>query len=354
MSARLRFQGEKSTYMERPATIVDVAKRAGVAISSASSALNGQPGVSEATRTRVREAADELGFVPSLRGRSLSTKRAYAVGLIVSRDPDVFEEDPFFGGFLAGIETVLRARGYALVLQMSTTAEENSERYRRMALDRRVDGVFLNEITIDDPRIPLLHELQLPAVAITEAHVDWRPAVVHNNTAVIRELVDYLYGLGHRRFGHVSGPREFLHSCQRRDAWLDALGAHGITESQVTDGDFTYASGAAAASKLLSRSDRPTAVFCANDLTAAGFQARALDLGFSVPDDISIAGYDGTALSTYVRPALTTITTSPHSLGATAASLLLDRIDGRIVDKVELEQSRLVVRDSTGPAPLQR
>jgi hypothetical protein len=129
--------------MERPTTIVDVAKRAGVAISSASSALNGRPGVSDATRTRVREAADELGFVPSLRGRSLSSKRAYAVGLIVSRDADVFEEDPFFGGFLAGIESVLGARGYALVLQMSTTVEENTERYRRMALDRRVDGVLV-------------------------------------------------------------------------------------------------------------------------------------------------------------------------------------------------------------------
>jgi DNA-binding LacI/PurR family transcriptional regulator len=337
--------------MERPATIVDVAKRAGVAISSASSALNGRPGVSDATRTRVREAADELGFVPSLRGRSLSSKRAYAVGLIVSRDPDVFEEDPFFGGFLAGIESVLGARGYALVLQMSTTAQENTERYRRMALDRRIDGVFLNEITIDDPRIPLLHELQLPAVAITEARVDWTPAVVHDNTAVIRELVDYLYDLGHRRFAHVGGPREFLHSCQRRNAWLDALRAHGISESQVTDGDFTYAGGAAAASKVLSGREHPTAVFCANDLTAAGFQARAIDLGLSVPHDISIAGYDGTALSTYVRPALTTITTSPHSLGATAASLLLDRIDGRIVNNVELEQSRLVLRDSTGPAP---
>jgi DNA-binding LacI/PurR family transcriptional regulator len=338
--------------MERPATIIDVARRAGVAISSASSALNGRPGVSDATRTRVRAAADELGFVPSLRGRSLSTKRAYTVGLIVSRDADVFEEDPFFGGFLAGIESVLAARGYALVLQMSSTDRENTERYRRMALDRRVDGVFLNEITLDDPRIPLLRELQLPAVAITEARVDWTPAVVHDNAGVIRALVDYLFDLGHRRFAHVSGPTEYLHSCQRRSAWLDALRAHGISDSDVTDGDFTYAGGAAAASKLLTRDNRPTAVFCANDLTAAGFQARALDLGLSVPGDVSIAGYDGTALSTYVRPALTTLTTSPHILGATAASLLLDRIDGRDVEDIQLEQSRLVVRDSTGPAPV--
>lgn len=337
--------------MERPATIVDVAQRAGVAISSASSALNGRPGVSEATRERVQEAARELGFVPSLRAKSLSTKRAYAVGLIVSRNPDVFEEDPFFGGFLAGIESVLGTRGYALVLQMSTTADENSERYRRLARDRRVDGVFLSEITVDDPRIPLLRELRLPAVAITEAPTDWEPALVQDNSPVIRELVDHLVGLGHRRFAHVSGPTEFLHARQRRDVWLAALRSHGIDESIVVEGDFTYAGGAAAASALMVADSRPTAVFCANDITAAGFQARAQDLGYSVPEDVSVAGYDGTALGTYVRPALTTLTTSPHALGAIAAEMLLDTIDGLHVENAIADPSRLVVRDSTGPAP---
>jgi DNA-binding LacI/PurR family transcriptional regulator len=333
------------------ATIVDVANRAGVAISSASSALNGRPGVSEATRARVQDAARELGFVASLRGKSLSTKRAYAVGLIVSRDPDVFEEDPFFGGFLGGIESVLGGRGYALVLQMSTTPDENSERYRQMALDRRVDGVFLSEITVNDPRIPLLRELQLPAVAITESATEWSPAVVRDNATAIRELVDHLVSLGHTRFAHVSGPSDYLHANQRRDVWLDALAAHGITDSAVVEGDFTYAGGAGAASDLLGRTLTPTAVFCANDLMAAGFQARAQDLGLTIPRDLSIAGFDGTALGTYIRPALTTLTTSPHSLGATAAALLLDQIEGLPTENVGGDQSTLVIRDSTGPAP---
>jgi DNA-binding LacI/PurR family transcriptional regulator len=335
----------------RRATIVDVASRAGVAISSASTALNGRPGVSAATRLRVQEAARELGFVASLRGKSLSTKRAYAVGLIVSRDPDVFEEDPFFGGFLGGIESVLGGRGYALVLQMSTTPDENSARYRQMALDRRVDGVFLSEITVNDPRIPLLRELQLPAVAITESVTEWSPAVVRDNATAIRSLVDYLVSLGHQRFAHVSGPNDYLHANQRRDVWLDALAAHGISGSAVVEGDFTYAGGASAASTLLNRQASPTAVFCANDLMAAGFQARAQDLGFIVPRDLSVAGFDGTALGTYIRPALTTLTTSPHSLGATAAALLLDEIEGLPTANIEGDQSNLVVRDSTGPAP---
>ncbi|RKR73365.1 LacI family DNA-binding transcriptional regulator [Frondihabitans australicus] len=341
--------------MNRRVTIVDVAERAGVAISSASSALNGRPGVSEATRRRIQAAADELGFVPSLRGRSLSTQRAYAVGLIVNRDPDVFEEDPFFGGFLGGIESVLARRGYALVLQMSTTAAENTERYRRMALDRRVDGVFLNEILVGDPRIPVLRELQVPTVAITEGHVSEFPAVVQDSAHGIRDLVDHLVSQGHRAFAHVSGPPAYEHANRRRDVWLEALAAHGIEGSTVVEGDFTYAGGAAAASSLLGAAGgdpaRPTAVFCANDLTAAGFVARALDLGLTVPGDLSVAGFDGTALGTYVRPSLTTLTSSPRSLGALAASLLLDRIDGREVADVAAEPSTLVVRDSTGPAP---
>jgi DNA-binding LacI/PurR family transcriptional regulator len=337
--------------MNRRVTIVDVAHRAGVAISSVSSALNGRPGVSEATRLRIQTAADELGFVASIRGKSLSTKRAYAVGLVVSRDPDVFEEDPFFGGFLAGIESVLGGRGYALVLQMSTTAAENTERYRRMALDRRVDGVFLSEIIVDDPRIPLLRELQLPAVAITEAPTEWSPAVVQDNTAVIEELAGYLVGLGHRRFAHVSGPDDYLHANQRRDVWLAGLRSNGVNDSLVFEGDFTYASGAAAASELLAKPNRPTAVFCSNDLMAAGFMARAQDLGFVVPRDLSIAGFDGTALGTYIRPALTTLTTSPHSLGVKAAGLLIEQIDGMEPRNLAGDPSTLVVRDSTGPAP---
>lgn len=345
--------------MTRRVTIVDVARKAGVAISSASTALNGRPGVSEPTRRRIQQAADELGFVASLHGRSLSAKRAYAVGLIVHRDPDVFQEDPFFGGFIGGIESVLAGRGYALVLQMSSTADENLERYRQMALDRRVDGVFLNEIMVGDPRIPLLQELQLPTVAITEGHESVFPAVVQDNTGAIRDLVTYYIDHGHRRFAHVSGPHTYEHSNRRRDAWMQSLKQHGVGESIVVEGDFTYAGGAAAASRILpeksvATSGLPTGVFCANDLMAAGFMARAQDLGWSVPDDLSVAGFDGTALGTYIRPALTTLSTSPPSLGSLAAELLLRRIDGAEVSDVSAEPSVLVVRDSTGPAAATR
>lgn len=338
--------------MKGRVTIVDVAERAGVAISSASSALNGRSGVSEATRRRVQKAARELGFVPSIRGKSLQAQRAFAVGLIVQRDAAVLEADPFFAGFIGGIESVISGRDYALVLQMSSGAEENTERYRRLALDRRVDGVFLSEVEEDDARFPLLRDLRLPAVAINSRSADGDvPAVVQDNVGAIQELVDYLYGLGHRRFGHVSGPFRYVHARQRDAAWAGALRARGLDESVVVESDFTYDGGVEAANRLLRRAGRPTAVFCANDLMAAGFVARAMDLGISVPGEVSVAGYDGITLGTYVRPSLTTLSTSPRALGAEAARLLLGRIEGETVEDVFVESSRLIVRESTGAAP---
>jgi DNA-binding LacI/PurR family transcriptional regulator len=335
-------------------TIGDVAERAGVAISSVSTALNGRPGVSEATRKRIRAIARELGYAPSLRGRSLSAGRAFAVGLVVRRDPTVLGSDPFFGAFIAGIESVLLRCGYALVLQVSTNAEEDIARYRRLAADRRVDGVFINELTHNDPRLDLVRELGMPAVAISETVVDCPAVVLQDNSEPIRELVECFLELGHRRLAHVSGPSSYLHASGRRDVWQQALARHGLLDQPVIESDFTYAGGARAAELIAGQpaAERPTAVFCANDLMAAGFLTRAGDLGLAVPDAISVAGFDGTDLATYIRPTLTTITTSPDTLGSTATSLLLDAIDGGpLPTVVKTGHPVLVVRDSVGPAP---
>ncbi|GAA0963157.1 LacI family DNA-binding transcriptional regulator [Frigoribacterium faeni] len=356
--------------MAERVTIVEVAARAGVAISSVSSALNDRPGVSEQTRARIKQAADDLGFVPSVRGRSLSAKRAFAVGLVVHRDPFVLESDPFFGSFIGGLESVLDPRGYALILQMGSAADETLDRYRRLAAGRRVDGVFLNELVVDDPRVPLVQQLGLPAVGVNPAAGFPLPAVRQDDSAGIRELVDHLVALGHRRFAHVSGPDRFVHARRRSAAWRDALVAADRDPGVVVEADFTYDGGARAAAQLLGGggaggsarvgdgsvrvddpSERPTAVFCANDLAAIGFMAEADRLGVRVPDDVSVAGFDGIELGTYVRPALTTLTTAPRLIGAEAARLLLAAVDGDPVPDAEIDHARLLVRASTAPAP---
>jgi DNA-binding LacI/PurR family transcriptional regulator len=332
-------------------TIVDVASRAGVSISSASVALNGRPGVSASTRQRVRDVADELGFVPSVRGRSLSAKRAFALGLVVQRDTAVLESDPFFGAFLGGVESILSGCDYALVLQMAPESADAVQPYRRLAADRRVDGVFLLEIQTDDPRIPVLQDLHLPAVGTNPLDGFPFPAVRQDHTAGIASLVNYLVGVGHTQIGHVTGPPRFIHTHQREAAWRESLAAAGLDPGPALPGDFTYEGGRRAADQLLGIAERPTAVICANDLTAIGLMTRVQELGLSVPEDISVAGYDGIELGGYLRPTLTTVKTAPAEIGAEAARLLLDVIDGHTVSDVDVAPAELLLRESTGPVP---
>jgi len=338
--------------MAKSVTIADVAREAGVSISSVSVALNGGPGVSDETRARIVEVARTTGWVPSLRGRSLSGNRAFAVGLVVQRKPEVLEADPFFAGFIGGVESVLEKRDFALVLQLAASRAGMTDRYRRLALDRRIDGIFLTDIWLKDPRIPLLATLGLPTIAINAGNGACPfPTVRQDPEPGMRDLMAHLVGLGHRRIAHISGRKGMIHSAQRLNAWRMGLDAAGIPHGPIADGDFTSKGGARAADELLSLPEPPTAVVCANDLTAFGFIARATALGFSVPNQVSVTGYDGIQLGSYMRPPLTTVATSPHDLGRSAAKLLLDLIDGKPVGDVSIRPASLIVRESTAPPP---
>lgn len=328
-------------------TIVDVARESGVAISSASAALNGRPGVSDLTRQRVLDIADGLGFVPSLRGKSLSSDRAFTVGLVVQREIDVLEADPFFGAFIGGIEEVLAPRGYALVLQISTDEHEIIERYRMLAMNRRVDGVFLNELRVGDPRVDLLRELGMPAVAVNPDSDLGVPSVRQDAEKPMRDLTELLIDAGHTELAHVAGPPEFVHSRVRRRAWQRAVRDAGLSDSRTVEGDFTYLGGQVAARTLMGGSDHPTGVVCANDLMAVGFIRGCQDLGLNVPGDVSVTGYDGIALGTYIRPTLTTARTNPRHLAAEAAKVLLDLIEGSEPEDREITPAEIVVGEST-------
>jgi DNA-binding LacI/PurR family transcriptional regulator len=353
-SGVLSEESRRTSVADHRVTIIDVANKAGVAISSVSSALNGRPGVSEATRERVVQVAKELGFVPSLHGKSLSGRRAYTVGLVVQRDPDVLELDPFFGGFIGGIEEAIDARGYALVLQVGAQPDEILGRYRKLAAGRRVDGVFVVDLEVDDPRIALVRELELPAVAVNPGDDFPLPAVRQDANAGIRATVRHLAELGHRRIAYVSGRAHLLHSVEREQAWRTAVLELGFIPGQVISGEFTYLGGVEAASTLLALPEPPTAVVCANDLSAMGLIAQAEHLGVDVPAKLSVAGFDDIRLGTYVRPALTTVRTTPRELGRESGRMLVDLIENGTVDDVRIADAQLIVRDSTSAAPAHR
>lgn len=334
-------------------TIADVARAAGVSKGAVSFALNDRPGVSADTKARIIEVAESLGWTPNPGARALSTSRAGAVGLVVARAPEVLRADAFFPAFIAGLETVLSARDHALLLQV--VQRDDLAAYRRLARERRVDGVLVTDLHVDDERPALLAELDLPAVLIGPdlgTPPGPRQAVLGSDDApAVRDAVRHLVELGHRDIAHVAGPHDLVHGRSRRDAFDAALAEAGLPAGPVVESDFSAESGGRATATLLDLEQRPTAIVYANDLMAMAGLAVAHERGLEVPRDLSVTGFDDTELAAHLRPALTTVRTDVVAWGRAAAACLLDLVDGDLAADPPAPEARLVVRRSTGPAP---
>lgn len=336
-------------------TIIDVARRAGVSKGAVSFALNDRPGVSAETRERIHAAAEELGWRPNLRARALPANRAFAIGLVVARPPRLLSADPFFPAFIAGVESILSAHDLALVLQVVPDAASEAAGYRRLVSNGRVDGVLLTDVRVNDPRIGLLHELQLPAVTLGRPVGDVRfPAVVADDAAGIRAALDHLIALGHTRIAHVAGPDQFIHGRSRFEAWRHGLVKHGLPPSPYRRADFSPADGARATTALLRLAKPPTAIIYASDVMAIAGMNAARGAGLRLPADLSVTGFDDAVLAAYTTPSLTTVHVDAVSWGRLATTTLLRLINEGHVDDVATPAPTLVVRESTGRAPRSR
>jgi len=331
-------------------TIADVARVAGVSKGAVSFALNGRPGVAETTRVRILAAADELGYTPSHRARALSSSRAMTVGLVIARLPETLSADPFFPAFIAGIETVLADRGQALLLQVVADQAAERRSYEMLAASGRVDGVFITDLRVDDPRPALLQSLRLPTVVIAPRPMDlsW-PIVAVDDRPGITAAVEHLVALGHRRIAHVGGPMDFVHTRSRQEAFAEALNAAGVDARARVHSDFSPAGGALATRELLDSPEPPTAIVYANDLMAIAGMSAAQTRGLHVPEDLSVTGFDDTPIAGHLRPPLTTVRTDAVSWGRAAAGSLLRLVDDGACPDVTLPPPELVVRASTAP-----
>ena len=314
-------------------------------------ALNGRPGVGDDNRKRILDVASDLGWRPSAGARALSRSRSHALGLIMARGPELLAADPFFPTFLAGVESSLSGRDYSLVLQVVGEDERaESDSYRRFAQESRVDGVFLTDMRIRDSRFDLLTQLGLPALGIGRpvgpSPVPW---IAVDDGAGMRQAVEHLVALGHRRIGHVSGAAGFVHSEHRRAAWEESLARAGLPAAALADGGFTAVGGAKATSTLLALPAPPTAIVYANDLMAIAGASAALDAGFRPPERLSIVGHDDVPLASHVTPALTTVRHDVMSWGETAARVLVALIEEEPPPRNDLRAPELIVRGSTAP-----
>jgi DNA-binding LacI/PurR family transcriptional regulator len=309
--------------------------------------------VGEETRTRILRAAQELGWRPSGPARALTHARAGAVGLVLARQSDYLEVDDFFGRFLAGVERTLTAHDYALLLQVvPPESHDDLAAYRRLITSARVDGMLLTDMVLDDPRIELLAESELPAVV---AGSPWGscpfPVVETEHARGMSQLVEHLIGAGHRSVAFIGGDPAYEHVAARRWEWMntmrDAGLDPGLSASVVPEDN----AGRAATTRMLRAPRRPTAIIYTSDLLALAGLSVASEQGLAVPGDVSIAGFDDSPLASLSSPPLTTVSVDHIGFGEAAAAALLAEIDGTVRPAFEPAEPQLVVRSSTGPAP---
>lgn len=310
-------------------TIADIAQRAGVSTGAVSYALNDRPGVSDRTRARILSVAAELGWQPSSAARSLSGERSEALGLVLARDPGMLGVEPFYMQFLAGIESVLSKRSYALLLQVVPDLESELRTYASWRAARRVDGVIIVDPRNDDPRIGMfLQEGALPAVVVGDTTLArGLTNVWTDDAAAMRESVRYLYAMGHRNIARVGGVESFGHTLIRDLAFkdeVDRLGARGVTRRT----DYTAVQGASATRDLLTDDIRPTAIIYDNDIMAVAGLGVASEMGIGVPREVSMIAWDDSPLCEATFPRLSALSHDVTRYGAHVARRLFDRIDG--------------------------
>jgi LacI family transcriptional regulator len=338
------------------ASISEVARKAGVSISTVSRVLSpvADYPVAPDTRRRVLAAASTLHYSPSALARALVTRRSRMVGVLLG---DIV--DPYFAEIVRGIEDVARRAGY-LVVVCNTGRDPGTERRYVCALrEYRADAIiFLGGDIFDAAtRRALRRELKgllshgAVAVAIAGDHADL-PAFDIDHVAAAENVVSYLVGLGHQRVGFVSGPMNVSTARYRRDGFVRSMQSAGLIPNLIEEGDFTYSSGQSAARRLLRR--EPSAIFAANDQMALGVLAACRAAEVAVPEQVSVVGFGNTSAAEQSVPALTTVSMPRHQLGVEAMHAVLDALDhnatsGRAIHPRQLP-FHLVIRESSSGA----
>jgi DNA-binding LacI/PurR family transcriptional regulator len=326
----------------RRPTIDDVAARAGVSSASVSFAMNGRPGVGEATRQRILAAAAELGWRPSAHARALTEARARAIGLLLARPVEQLEIDPFFVRFLAGVERTLARSDHALVLRVIDTGEPvDLDAYERLAASGRVDGFLLCDVELDDPRFDAI---ELPAVVaghpVSPCPFPWLET---EHAAGVGIAVEHLIGLGHRAIGFCGGDERLEHVQARLRVWRETLRAAGLEPGPVAFGDPRALLG-----------EPVTAIVHASDMLAAAALASAHERGIDVPGELSITGFDDSPLAALASPPLTSVRVDYAQFGEAAAAALLAAIAGADPQPFRGAPPQIVVRASTAQPTRER
>jgi DNA-binding LacI/PurR family transcriptional regulator len=331
------------------ASIEDVARRAGVSIATVSRALRGLPDVATSTRDRVLQAAADLNYVASPFAARLASGRTATVGLVVP-----FVNRWFFAEVIATVENALRRAGFDLLLYNLGDAGGRARFFDVMPMRKRVDGVLIASLMLDDAEFTALTDLSRPVGLLGLQRAGFLSACI-DDVAAARTAVEHLLTLGHRRIALIGGdtddPMAFTPPLHRRDGYRDALQAAGVEIDPALErlGYFTVDGGRDAARYLLSLPERPTAIFAESDEMAYGALREIRDAGLRVPDDIAVIGFDDQPLSELLDLSTVRQPVADQALDVTTRllTLIAEPDDGPRRDPAVVLPTELVIRGST-------
>jgi len=333
-------------------TLEEIAQIAGVSRSTVSRVVNDKPNVRQQVRERVWQVIHETGYQPHAAARSLVTRRTRIVGILIPEAVTTLFTDPFFIHLLCGITQACNSRRYHLMLSLFNDPAGPEEMYRRVVRSGHLEGVVVASTRLDDPLIARLNQDRVPFVMVGR-HPNERVNYVDiDNVAGARMAVEHLIRLGHRRIATITGPLNMTSGADRLKGYQRALEAYRlpVEEALIVEGDFTEASGTAAARCLLPLS--VTAIFVASDVMAIGALKGIREAGLRVPHDVALVGFDDVPLATAVQPSLTTIRQPIERLGSLAAGLLVDLLDNPPDEQAPAHHiilpTKLIIRESCG------
>ncbi len=329
--------------------MLQVAEAARVSVATVSAVVNRTAVVSPELTARIEAAIKAIGYKRNAIARSLKMGTTRTIGLTVA---DI--TNPFFTDVVSVIQEVLHRAGYAVMLCSNDEDIDTQDEQIQLLLDRMVDGLIISPAGDDANLKRILEGTTIPVVLIDRicdgVEAD---AVVLDNQRAVQDALSYMLRLGHRRVGYISGS---LHTSTGRDrlaGYHGALDAAGVAfdDELVRDGKFREADAYKAAMQLLMLSDRPTAIFSANNLMVIGVMKAIRDMGLSCPEDVSVVCFDDFPWADVFRPQLTTVAQPVRAIGEQAAQLMLDRLAGKVDNGPRrlVLQGRLMVRNSCHP-----
>lgn len=332
-------------------TIDQVAELAGVSPATVSKVLNNRPYVSAETRARIERVIAETGFVPSQRARGLSKQRSFILGLLIPYTPDQLFADPHLLECIRGIEDEANTRDYNLLLSTARAPAEAASACVRLMRRDVIDGAIVLETLDLQPFTEVLGQQEAPMVVIGYPHMTSLHAVHADDYHGARLAIGHLLELGHRRIGVVGSVLRPFAVEERLRGVRTALQEQGLEldDALTALGDFSIESGERAGRSLLDRPDRPTAIFALNDRMAFGVMRTAREMSLSIPEDLSIIGFDDIPLATFAIPPLTTVRQPGFALGDAAAKALFALLDGLAPPPAAVIPTSFIARGTTGP-----